>query len=232
MPKVVFKHSDQTYIYPKLLHAIYQVCIDYGKDAECSAGYRSLECQKATNALVLATRKGAYQLPNGAVYTGTGANKKCWASAYGQSNHCFCIAMDMNGWFEKLTNAQLKKYGLIKPVSHEPWHVTLIELVGISDSKKKIIRDAVLKGVKKDMNVTEFQVLAGLDCDGKAGDKTKAKAKEILQCCQSILGNDFKTAEETIKACMSSPSTWLQKLTTIPYFSNFVMNIVNRMKGV
>lgn len=50
MYKVIFKHPEQAYIYPKLLAAVNQACNDYGKDAECVAGYRSLECQKATNA--------------------------------------------------------------------------------------------------------------------------------------------------------------------------------------
>lgn len=150
MSKVVFKHPDQACVYPKLLAAVNQVCNDFGKDALCVAGYRSLECQKATNAGVLAIRKGSYQLTNGAVYTGNGVNRKCWASAYGKSNHCFCIAMDMNGWFESLTNAQLKKYGLVKPMDYEPWHVTLVELVGISQAKKEAIRDSTLNKIKEE----------------------------------------------------------------------------------
>jgi hypothetical protein len=135
MYKVIFKHPEQAYIYPKPLDAVNHVCNDFKKDAECSAGYRSLECQKATNAWVLQTRKGSYQTADGAVYTGKGTSRICWASAYGQSNHCFCIAMDMNGWFETLTNAQLKKYGLIKPMNHEPWHIQLIEHSGLTQAQ-------------------------------------------------------------------------------------------------
>lgn len=161
MPKVLFKHPDQAYIYQKLLDAVNQVCMDFKKDCICVAGYRSLECQKVTNAGVLATRKGAYQLPNGAVYTGTGPNRICWASAYGQSGHCFCICMDIEDtWFKALTNEQLAKYGIVKSVPHENWHVTLIELVGINDSKKIAIRDSVLnKGAIPKMEMTFEQAL-------------------------------------------------------------------------
>lgn len=144
MYKAIFKHADQAYIYPKLLAAVNQVCADFKKDAECSSGYRTLECQKATAQIVLATRKGSYQVKNGAVYTGEGSDRICWASAYGESNHCFCIAMDMGGWFEELTNKQLAKYGLYKPMAHEPWHVTLSELVGIGKVQKEAIKDSVL----------------------------------------------------------------------------------------
>jgi hypothetical protein len=189
MAKVIFKHADQAYIYPKLIDSINQLCTDYKKDCTCVAGYRSLECQKATNAGVLATRKGSYQLENGAVYTGTGANRKCWASAYGQSSHCFCCAMDIDDeWFKALTNAQLKKYGLVKSIAWENWHVTLIELVGISDSKKVAIRDSVLKGKgDNDMTVKEFQSITGLIADGIVGAKTIAKAKEVQEVISQIL---------------------------------------------
>lgn len=159
MSKVIFKHKDQIYIYKKLLDAVNKLCEDYGKDALCVAGYRSLECQKATNAGVLAKCKTNYQKSNGAVYNAKG---QCLASAYGQSNHCFTIALDFDGWIEDLTNAQLKKYGLVKPMDYEPWHVTLIELVGISDAKKIAIRDSVLnknKDTKGDDIVTFEQAL-------------------------------------------------------------------------
>ncbi len=188
MSKVIFKHKDKAYIYKPLLDAVNKLCADYRKDCTCVAGYRSLECQKATNAMVLKTRKGAYQLPDGAVYTGTGANRKCWAAAYGQSNHCYCIAMDIDDeWFKALTNVQLKKYGLIKSVPHEPWHITLIELVGISQEKKIQIRDSVLKGKGDDMTIKEFQAITGLVADGIVGAKTIAKAKEVQEVISQIL---------------------------------------------
>jgi hypothetical protein len=164
------------------------------------------------------------------VYTPDG---KCWASAYGQSNHNYCIAMDISDeWFKKLTNTQLKKFGLKKSVSYEPWHVTLIELVGISQEKKEQIRDSVLNGkVDDDMTVKEFQTINGLDADGIIGSKTKNKAKEMLQVCQEILGQDYKNANEAINDCMTKPSTWLTLMSKTKYFDSFVMNIVNKLCG-
>jgi hypothetical protein len=44
--------------------------------------------------------------------------------------------MDINGWFEDLTNIQLKKYGLIKPIAYEQWHVQLTEMTWISEATK------------------------------------------------------------------------------------------------
>lgn len=185
MNKVIFKHPDQAYIYKPLIDAVNKLCNDNKKDALCVAGYRSLECQKATNASVLARSKSNYQKPNGAVYNSKG---QCLASAYGQSNHCFTIAMDFDGWIEELTNAQLKPYGLVKPMDYEPWHVTLIELVAISQEKKIQIRDSVLKGKgNDDMTIKEFQTITGLVADGIVGTKTIAKAKEVQEVINQIL---------------------------------------------
>ncbi len=233
---VKFKYPDEYFVYPKLISAVNTLCEAKGKNCLCTSGYRSLEKQKIINAQSLAQRKkqGAYRItdPNdkryGAVYTPDG---KCWAGAYGKSNHCFCIAMDITDpWFNALKNAELKKYGLIKPMDHEPWHVQLLEHQGISQSQKEAIRDSVLKGVG-DMNVKEFQAMTGLTADGVTGPKTKAKAKEVLQCCQEILGNDFKTAEEVIKATQSKPGIWIGVIKTLKYFDSFIMNIVNKMGG-
>lgn len=232
MYSVKFKYSDESYVYHKLITAVNVLCAAKGKNCLCTSGYRSLAKQKLINAQSLAQRKsqGGYQLSNGAVYTPDG---KCWASAYGQSLHNYCIAMDIgDSWFQTITNSELKKYGLIKSVAHEPWHVTLIELVGISQKQKEAIRDSVLKGTgENDMNVKEFQAMTGLKVDGVAGSKTKEKAKEMLQVCQEILGNNFKTAEDAIKLTQTKPEEWLPKLKSEKYFSALIMNIVNKMGG-
>ncbi|ACL77317.1 D-alanyl-D-alanine carboxypeptidase family protein [Ruminiclostridium cellulolyticum] len=231
MASVKFKYLDEGTIYPKLIQAVNTLCAAKGKDCLCTSGYRSLAKQKLINAQSLAQRKsqGGFQKADGSVYTPDG---KCWAAAYGKSNHCFCIAMDITDpWFNALTNAELKKYGLVKPMDHEPWHVQLIEHQGISQKQKESIRDGVLKGVDNGMDIKEFQAMTGLKTDGIAGPKTKAKAKEILQSCQEILGNNFKTAEDAIKATQSSPKLWLGLIKTLKYFDSFIMNIVNKMGG-
>ncbi len=229
MSNVKFKYPDESYVYPKLVNAVNTLCVAKGKDCLCTSGYRSLAKQKLINAQSLQSHKGAYQRPDGSVYTTDG---KCWAAAYGKSNHCFCIAMDItDNWFQSLTNAELKKYGLIKPIAHEPWHVQLLEHQGLSQAQKEAIRDSILKGVGNNMEVKEFQTMTGLTADGIVGPVTKAKAKEVLQCCQKILGNDFKTAEEAIKSTQTKPDDWIPLLETKKYFRAFIMNMVNKMGG-
>ncbi len=232
MSEVKFKYQDESCVYPKLISAVNALCEAYKKDCLCSSGYRSPEKQKVINAQSLAQRKsqGGYQKPDGSVWTPDG---KCWAGSYGKSNHCFCIAMDISDtWFNKLTNAELKKFGLIKPISYEPCHVQLLEHNGINQKQKETIRDSVLKGIgDTNMDVIKFQKIIGLTVDGVARPVTKAKAKELLQCCQEILGIDFKTAEEAIKSTQTKPEDWLPKLKSEKYFEAFIMNIVNRMGG-
>ncbi|EGD47151.1 peptidase M15B and M15C DD-carboxypeptidase VanY/endolysin [Ruminiclostridium papyrosolvens DSM 2782] len=232
MYSVKFKYSDESYVYHKLITAVNVLCAAKGKNCLCTSGYRSLAKQKVINAQSLAQRKsqGGYQLSNGAVYTPDG---KCWAAPFGKSNHCFCIAMDITDeWFNKLSNSELKKYGLIKPMSYEPWHVELIETRGLSQLQKEAIRDSVLRGTgENDMNVKEFQAMTGLKDDGIVGPVTKAKAKEMLQVCQEILGNKFDNPESVIKACMSNPGMWTKKLSEVPHLGDYTMNIVKMMGG-
>lgn len=226
-----FKYADETAVYKPLIDAVNKLCADKGKDCLCTSGYRSLEKQKIINTDSLRSHAGAYQLYNGAVYTKDG---KCWAAAYGKSNHCFCIALDItDNWFKALSNKELIPYGLIKPIDYEPWHVQLLEHQGINEEQKNQIRDSVLNNRKDDENVTvtEFQEAFGLTADGVVGDKTKAKLTEVLQFCQEQLRINYSTAEEAIKNSMSKPTIWLAMLKTVPYFKDFVMNIIKKTGG-
>ena len=146
MPGVKFKYPDEKSVFPKLVSAINAICIAMKKNCTCTSGYRRLEKQKTINAQKLAESKDNYQKPNGAVYDNDG---KCIAAAYGQSNHCYCIAMDISDeWFKALTNKEIEKFGLVKPMSYEPWHVQLKEHTGLSLSEKIAIKESVL-GIKR-----------------------------------------------------------------------------------
>ncbi len=185
MPNVKFKYQDERFVYQKLIDQVNVLCTAKGKDCLCTSGYRSVEKQKIINAQVLAQSKSNYQRPNGAVYNSKG---QCLAAAYGFSNHCYCIAMDIDDtWFKALTNAELEKYGLIKPMDYEPWHVQLIEHQGITQAQKEAIRNSVLKGVITGMNIKDFQLMTGLKADGIVGPKTIAKAKEVQDVLNKIL---------------------------------------------
>ena len=229
MSSVVFKYPDETKVFKKLVDAVNALCDEEGKSCTCTSGYRNLPKQIIINKQKLNESPGNYQVASGAVYNN---KSQCIAGAYGKSNHCFCIAMDISDkWFKDLTNEKLKKYGLVKPISYEPWHVQLLEHNGISQQRKEEIRDCVLGGVGEDMNIKVFQSMTGLVADGEVGSKTKEKAKEVLQCCQEILGNNFQTAEEAINSCMTKPAVWLAMIKTVPYFRSFVMNIIEKMGG-
>ncbi|WP_024831588.1 peptidoglycan-binding protein [Ruminiclostridium josui] len=230
MPQVKFKYLDETSVYPKLIVAVNTLCVAKGRDCLCTSGFRSVEKQKIIARQVLADNPGSKQRADGSVYS---KNGECLAAAYGKSNHCYCIAMDIgDSWFKSLGNDELKKYGLVKPMSYEPWHVQLIEHNGISLSQKEAIRNSVLRGVNIGMNIKTFQSMTGLKADGIAGPITKAKAMEVLMCCQDILGNNFNTAEEVIKATQTKPEEWTPKLKSEKYFAAFVMNIVKRLGGM
>jgi len=55
----------------------------------------------------------------------------------GKSRHNAGLAVDCDGWAKKLTNKELAKYGLYKPMSYEDWHIEPIETKG--KSTKEII---------------------------------------------------------------------------------------------
>lgn len=118
MPSVKFKYKDEACVYPKLINAVNVLCIAKGKDCFCTSGYRSIDKQKTIAKEVLASNPGSWQREDGFVYSKKG---ECLAAAYGKSNHCYCIAMDISdSWFKELMNEELIKDGLIKPISYEP----------------------------------------------------------------------------------------------------------------
>ena len=234
MGQLKFKHADQMNVYPKLIAAVNKLCEDKGRDCLCVAGYRSLACQIATAKQLSQTNKGSYQDTDpkspyyGAVYNKDGQRI---GAAYGKSNHCFGLALDIEtAWFKKLTNKDLARYGLIKPMDYEDWHVELIETKGLSLENKKKLYESFKDGDEY-MDIKEFQQITGLAPDGIIGSKTKSKAKEVLEVCQQILGIDYKTPEELIKATMDSPAYWLNMLDNIKFFRDFITKLINKMKG-
>lgn len=144
-----------------------------------------------------------------------------------------------DAWFKALSNTELAQYGLYKPMSWESWHVQLIETKGLPKSVLRKDFEQFTKGAESlDMNTAQFQTaMKAIDLysgkiDGKAGPLTMAAAEKCLPLLHQMLGYDYNTPEEVINASQNSPDVWLPKLQTIPYFGTFVMNIVNKMKGL
>jgi len=88
------------------------------------------------------------------------------------------------------------------------------------------------------MDIRTFQTAAqavGLynsTVDGINGPHTRAAAKAFLPVIQQILGHDYKNATEVITATQKSPKHWTPYLEKDIYFSDFIMNIVNKfVKG-
>lgn len=153
-----FRYSDEKEVLPELTTAMNTFLKSKGWTRTVSSGYRSLAKQKIINA-DSARQHGVKQNADGSVF----ANGKCWASAYGCSNHNYGLALDMDN-MNQVTNEQLKPFGLCKTMEHEPWHFELIKFRGLTLEQKKVLY---------------FQYTHGLAADGIMGAKTQAKMKQV-----------------------------------------------------
>lgn len=226
---VIFTRPEHTGIYPALAGRIAYMCSVKQKKAICTRGKTTSDDQM-TIIKALLSDNPTWKLKGGALYDGS----KMMASAPGQSNHEYGHAADLSDWAKEIGNSELAQYGLYKPMSYEPWHYQLIETKG----KAKTVLQAHWKEWCNNMGVDKLQSAAaaiGL-YNGKVdkinGPQTRAAAKELIKLCHAVLDTDYKTAEEAIKFTQNSPPTWLPRLKEIPYFDIFIMNIVNKMKGL
>jgi hypothetical protein len=105
-----------------LLKRLALVASAYRTSIYINSGYRTPEEQE--NIILKNLAKPGYwgSLQLGA-YLG---NNQMVAPKY-ESRHLFGIAADVNKLVQSLSNATLANYGLIKPLSFEPWHVETIE---------------------------------------------------------------------------------------------------------
>lgn len=82
---------------------------DREKIANITSGYRSVSEQQAIWDNTPPERRGKY------------------VAAPGHSRHQYGLAADVNGWLLYMTNYQLEKYGLYKPMPYENWHIEPVE---------------------------------------------------------------------------------------------------------
>lgn len=226
-----FTHPGHAGVHTALSSRLAYMCKVKGKMLTITRGFVSYAEQKAIGDAYMRAHPNWHRTENGAVYN---LYWKCMVAAPGNSNHEFGHAVDSgDNWLKAMTNTEMAKYGLVKPMSYEPWHVQLIETKG---QAKSVLR-ADFRRRRDDMGIEKLQAaLAAVGLytgriDGINGPKTRAATKEFMQTAHEVLGTDFKTAEETIKGTQKSPDHWLPKLKTEQYFADFIMNIVRKMKG-
>ncbi len=201
---VIFTHPWQDRIHPVLAGRIAYATIAEGHSiVTCNSGTRSDEEQVGAQNDVLAQHPEYYQSADGGVWKRIpGGKDQRMAAPVGQSNHRWGLAVDAdNTWLENMTNAQLAKYGLWKPMSYEPWHVEPVETRGMSWADKKTEFYEYMGGGYYPMDVKSFQMIAGLKPDGVAGKDTLAKAQEVLECIGPVLlkadGNKIQVNGDT-----------------------------------
>jgi len=88
----------------------------YGKSITINSGYRSDEEQIKLINEWRAKNPGKSE-----------AERRKWVADPGRSNHAVGIAADISGWIQNLSEAELAKFGLYRPMSWEPWHFEPIE---------------------------------------------------------------------------------------------------------
>lgn len=172
---IVFSHPWQDRIHPELAGRISYLASVKKMNVLCTSGFRSAEEQLKSQKDALAQHKDYFQQPDGRVYNKKG---ECMVSAVGESSHNWGMAFDSRGtWLEDMSNAELKKYGLRKPMSYEPWHVELIGKSSLTGKKELFYK--YMGGYP--MDAKTFQMITGLKPDGIVGKLTLEKMKEVKE---------------------------------------------------
>lgn len=229
---LVFKYSNQMCIDPVFAGRLAALAQFLGVKINIIRGYANYDEQVRAY-----ESYGGYQDKNG-----NWISKSKYAAVPGTSLHEFRVAADVTDKRVKeldknestFKQTTLNRFGLFKPLTpgnnssvYEDWHIQPIETAGCAPANRYKFAPEVVEV----MDVKEFQMITGLQPDGKAGTLTKIKAKEMLKICQDTLGLSYKSAEDVINATQGSPKIWLALLRTVKYFDSFVMNIYKKMRG-
>jgi hypothetical protein len=179
---LIFSHPWQNRIYPVLAGRLAYLASVKGQRLPITSGFRSVEEQVDAAEDALNEHYSDYfQTEDGRVYNKKG---QVMVSAPGQSSHNWGYAVDsFNTWLSKISDRELRKYGLCKPMSYENWHVECAEKLTLEQKRAnfyKYMEDYP-------MDIKTFQMITGLRADGVAGPLTKEKAEEVAKVCQEIL---------------------------------------------
>ena len=243
--KFVFPHGPQLSVV--FLRRLAALARDLDHVMNGCYGYRPVE---ETKRLYDADLKANGGKPSGKVaLPGTSWHEHHLAVDLSGTYDGFWRSLSNSQWINKsrLNNPLLNKYGLILPLNKvdspslvEWWHLQPIETAtGITKEKRKnyLDPDDQVYG-KNTITVKQFQTAMkaiGLytgALDDSPGVLTKAAANKIIQLIHQILGTDYQTAEEAIKATQASPQFWIDRLKTVSYLDAYTMNIINKMKGL
>jgi len=110
---------DLKNVNPELLKRISAVAKHYGKKITINSGYRTFAQQKVLY--------DAYHSGKSSVQ----------AAKPGNSRHNYGLAIDVDDWVQQISEADLKQFGLHKPVSSENWHVEPLETKGETPTNLK-----------------------------------------------------------------------------------------------
>lgn len=149
--------SDWRLIDPILAGRLAAVSKAKGKKTELTQGYRTPEKQAKLYKMYLE-------------YKRTGKGEIKLAAKPGTSKHEYGLAVDTSSQpLRGMNNAELKPYGLHKPINSEPWHVEPIETKNSADWKafapKEVEDEEVVKPIKILVNGKE-KTVGAIEKDG------------------------------------------------------------------
>jgi len=120
------------------LNRLNNLATAHNKKLNIFSGYRSFELQQ--------------QLFNNSDKTGR------MVAPAGRSRHQAGLAIDCDTkWVTELTNEELAKYGLHKPMSYENWHIEPIETMGKS-TEQLIVCYGIPSGTQENKSIPEDKV--------------------------------------------------------------------------
>ena len=118
-----FPNSTHSKIHPVFADRLNNLAKALGGTLSITSGFRSIDSQ--INLIQRYYKNGGYTIGSGGKLI---KNGKTMVARPGYSKHQTGIAVDVSNSgigakIRKMSNSQLKKYGLYKPMSYESWHV-------------------------------------------------------------------------------------------------------------
>jgi hypothetical protein len=111
----------------------------------------------------------------------------------GKSNHNKGKALDVSGKVRDMSSDSLKKYGLYKPMSYEPWHIELspYKYTGVSfeNSAKEIMKNGFDMMNIEDLSKGSYSFFSAIDNLGKTNGELNDKMSEGFGVANFVEGS-------------------------------------------